>query len=264
MIKRAGQRATVVLARRWPAGLYGSLGCIARASARPAHRQATLQRIRTVFPELADAPARRVATELRGAELKTRALAVALAHTRSEPAYPPVAVDRAFAAVRGPAILATFHVGAIGALGAAIRRIPGEILALHRMDWRMPSNVAGAYVPHTDVGGAAVFYRSVMTIRRGGCVLLLVDGTAHEVSVLDRSLMLARGPFALARMTGAPVVPVFARWDGASIDVVCGATIAATDDELTMARAMAVALERHLLRHPAAIGEMLLRRLTEA
>lgn len=264
MTRAVLHRAIVLLARLWPQGLYGSVGCLARATAPLTRRRATARRIGAMFPHLTPAEAQRAARELHASTLKSRALGIALARTRDEPVFPPIDVDAAFAAVRGPAILTTLHVGAVGALGGALRQLPGEVAALHRMQWTLPSNVAGLYVTDTDVGGAAAFYRAVATVRRGGCVLILVDGTGYEVSVLGRGMTLKRGPFALARMTGAPVVPVFARWNGAAVDVVCGETIAPLDDEAAMARTMAAVLERHLLEHPAAIGEQLLGHLSRA
>jgi lauroyl/myristoyl acyltransferase len=59
-----------------------------------------------------------------------------------------------------------------------------------------------------------------------------------------------------------PVTPVFARWDGAAVEVVCGEPIAAREDEAAMAAAMADAIDRWLREHPAAIGDHLLRHLT--
>jgi hypothetical protein len=65
-------------------------------------------------------------------------------------------------------------------------------------------------------------------------------------------------------MTQAPIIPLLARWDGAVVDVGCGESIAADDDEATMAHALAAVLERHLLAHPEAIGGQLLEQLNRA
>jgi lauroyl/myristoyl acyltransferase len=264
MIRRAARRAVLLLARRWPQGLYGGLEWLSRVTAPLDRRRATAARIRALFPRLSEAESQRAARELRSAALKSRALEIILARTRGEPVFPPIAVDAAFAAVRGPAILTALHIGAVGGLGGALRLVPGEVTALHRMEWKIPSNITGVYVAATDAAGAAAFYRAVATIRRGGCVLMLVDGTGPEVSLLGRRMTLKRGPFALSRMTGAPVIPLFPRWNGASVEVVCGETIAPLDDEAQMVDAMAVVLERHLLEHPATIGYQLLVHLSQA
>lgn len=257
-----------LLARRWPHGLYNALDQLARATAPLARRRATVQRACAVFPDLSPAEHELAARELRSSMLKSAALGMALAGSPRDPIYPPLAVDPAFAAVRGPAILTSFHCDAVGAVGGALRRIPGEVFALHRMQWTLPSNVVGHYVvDQTESAGAAAFYRALATLRRGGCVLLLVDGahrSGHTVSLLGRAARLWRGTFALARLTGAPIVPLLARWNGSTVEVVCGDTIAATEDEPAMAQAMAAVLEHHLLQHPGAIGQQLLDQLSRA
>jgi lauroyl/myristoyl acyltransferase len=207
-----------------------------------------------VFPHLSAAEARRAAVEMRCSALKSRALGVVLAGARGEPVYPPVVADAVLGGLRGPAILTTAHIGALGAIGALLRRLPGDVLALHRMEWRMPSNVTGLHVPDTDPANAAAFHRALTTLRRHGCVFLLADGGGHDVPFLGGVVKIKRGPFALARMTGAPVVAVLARWDGAVVRITSGPPIAAGDDEAEMARAMARVIERHLLEHPSEIG----------
>lgn len=265
MIRSGRQRIIELLARRWPQPFYGAVGRVSRLSTPVMRRQARVQRIRSVFAHMTEPEARRAERDLRCSMLKSRALGVALSRTRGEPVFPPVAVGAAFADVRGPAVLTTFHVGPVGAIGEVVRRVPGEITALHRMDWRFPSNVAGVYVDDTDMGQAAAFYHGVSALRRGGCVLILGDGPpGHEVSLLGRVTTLKRGPYALARITGAPIVPLVARWTGASVDIVCGRPIQAIDDEAAMAQAMAAVLERHLLEHPGEIGDHLLSELSRA
>ena len=254
MIRTALRQPVVALAHRSPRRLYGLVDRFARLTAPLATRPATLRRLRTVFPHLTAADARRAAVEMRCTALKSRALGVVLAGARGEPVYPSVVADAALAGLRGPAILTTAHIGALGAIGALLRRLPGDVLALHRMEWRMPGNVTGLHVPDTDPANAAAFYRALTTLRQDGCVLLLADGRGHDVPFLGGVVKIKRGPFALARLTGAPLVPVLARWDGAIVRVTTSAPIAAGDDEAAMARAMARVIERHLLEHPSEIG----------
>jgi lipid A biosynthesis acyltransferase len=267
MIRSVIRRAVVLLASRWPHPLYGVVEQLACVTAPLTRQGVTVRRLRAVFSHLSQDEAQRAARELRCSKLKSRALGVALSGARGEPVYPPVAVDAALTAIRGPAILATFHADAVGALGEMVRRLPGEVAALHRMQWTLPSTVVGQYHDDTELAGAAAFYRALSTLRRGGCVLLLVDGARRaglEVSLLGRATSLWRGAFALARMTGAPIIPLVVRWNGALVEVICGETIAPVDDEATMAHAMAARLERHLLGHPADIGDQLLDQLSRA
>ncbi len=265
MIRAAVRGLLVALAGRSPRLLYGAVDRVARLTAPLTSRPAQVDRVRAVFAHLGRGEARRVTRELHASALKSRVLGIALAGARGEPAYPPVAVDAAFASVRGPVILATFHGDAVGALGELVRRVPGEVAALHRMEWSVPGNVAGRYVGDADADSVAAFFDALATLRRGGCVLLTVDGArngGHAVSLVGRTAMFQRGAFALARLSGAPILPLFARWSAATVDVACAPTIAAGGDEPAMARAMAGALERHLLAHPAAVGAQLLRQLS--
>jgi hypothetical protein len=62
---------------------------------------------------------------------------------------------------------------------------------------------------------ALVFQRALSRLRGGGFVLAPLDvpaGAARAAACLGRRLELARGPLALARLGGAPLVPVTARW----------------------------------------------------
>ena len=264
MIRSARQRVIALLATRWPGRLYAAIGLFALATAPVVRRAMTVRQLCAVFPHLRQADAVRVARELRCCTLKSRALGAGLARARGEPVYPPVTVDAGFADVCGPAILISFHVGPVGALGEVIGRLPGEVLAMHRMEWAFPSNVTELYVEQSAAAAAAAFHRAVITLRRGGCVAMLTDGPGPEVCLLGRRTPFERGPYALARLTGAPIVPLLAHWDGASVDVVCGETIPALQDEAAMAAAAAAALERHLHAHPAEIDEHLLATLSRA
>lgn len=72
--------------------------------------------------------------------------------------------------------------------------------------------------------------------------------------MLGRRFAFARGAFALARLSRAPVVPIVARWQGASVLITCGDPVAPDDDAESMATAVAMWLERYLLEHPEQIG----------
>jgi lauroyl/myristoyl acyltransferase len=105
---------------------------------------------------------------------------------------------------------------------------------------------------------ARVFHRCLQFLRTGGCVFLPLD-PSESVRVAapfrGRTLQLARGPFALARITGAPLVPIVARWSGARIEFEIGPLIPTAEDEGAIAAAAAAWLEQYLLRHPQEISE---------
>jgi hypothetical protein len=166
MIRSAARRVVGLLARRWPQGLYGGAEHVARLTAPLTRQRAAARRLEQLLPHLDHAEAQRAARHLRCSLAKSWALGVVLSSTRDDPVFPPVAVDAAFADLRGPAILATFHVDAVGVLGDALRQVPGEVVALHRMGWTLPGNVLGLYVDHTEIAGAAAFYRALATLRR--------------------------------------------------------------------------------------------------
>jgi lauroyl/myristoyl acyltransferase len=72
------------------------------------------------------------------------------------------------------------------------------------------------------------------------------------------SMALARGPFALARVTRAPIVPLVARWRGTKVEYVLGQPIPASSDEASMATALTSWLDRYLTDAPFEISEQTL------
>lgn len=262
MIRQRLRGVVVMLARRRPLLLYGAVGRFAQFTAPLARRRDWAARLRRLYPHLTRAEARAAAADLRSGILKSRAAGVAVTHAGGEALWPPMAGAEAAGALRGPAILATYHCGALSALGGVLRHLPGEVLAVHRMEWKLPGNVTGIFIEGGGTGDAAAFYRALATVRRGGYAFLVVEGRGIEVSLLGHTTTLRRGAFALARMSGVPIVPIFARWTGARATITVGEPIGPSDDEAAMAQAMAQALERHMLDHPAEISAVWLEVLT--
>jgi hypothetical protein len=118
---------------------------------------------------------------------------------------------------------------------------------------------------------AALFHRALVHLDRGGFVALALDavqGSALRVSCLSRPLALARGPFALARLTGVPLVPLVARWRSGRVEVLLGETLAPPGQEAgteawesALAASAARWLESYLLASPGELGLGLLRNL---
>ena len=176
--------------------------------------------------------------------------------------------------LRPPRILGTFHVGALHALGPALERLPGPVLALRQSQLYAPSPpLEIAATEGDDQLRAAAFHRALDHLKRGGFVALTLDmpqGPGLRAPCLGRELTLARGPFALARITGAPLAPIVARWRGGGIEVELGDALAADSSaaaagplawESALAAAAALWLERYLLASPSEIGLGLLREL---
>jgi lauroyl/myristoyl acyltransferase len=99
----------------------------------------------------------------------------------------------------------------------------------------------------------------------------LAPAGALETECLGRPLALARGPFALARMTGAPITPLAIRWTRRGTAVVIDIPLqserlsdASTDPtcfELGLARAASRWLEAYLHQTPSELTLGLIREL---
>lgn len=174
-----------------------------------------------------------------------------------------VVPNHSLEALRRPVILGTFHVGALLALGAALERVPGRVLVLRR-------RISGAAVSQgltieptegDEQHRARVFYRALDWLRDGHCVFMPLDpeeAVRIAVPFRGRSLLLARGPFAMSRIMQVPIVPIVARWRGSRIEIVVGDPIPPSDDESEIAAGAAAWLERYLLESPLEISERIL------
>jgi hypothetical protein len=159
------------------------------------------------------------------------------------------------------------------ALGAAVERLPGPVLVMRLGSLYAPTPpVEVASTEGDDQRRAASFQRALNCLAGGGFVLLALDlppSPGLRVPCLGRTLELARGPFALARLTGAPLLLLAARWWRSRVKIEVGETLARgleTDPEAmegTLAASAAGWLERYLLESPAEIGLGLLRALQE-
>ena len=167
------------------------------------------------------------------------------------------------ASLRGPAVLATFHVGAMEMLGVTLDQLQTPVRVLMSgLPLSRASAVTVGRVPKNDpVGRAAPVHDAVYALRRQQLVLVAVDGGEEGTFALEclgHTIRLGRGAFALARITGAPLIPLVARWRGTSIEPVIGEPIrpggASTDIERDLATAAVRWLERYLLESPGEIG----------
>lgn len=104
-----------------------------------------------------------------------------------------------------PALLLAWHVGAMFGVRAALQRANVPALTLRNLPLESTNARAGA------------LKRAVDHLRAGGLVVAVPDGpggtNTDEVECLGRRIVLRRGPFMLARMTGAPIIPIVAAWE---------------------------------------------------
>lgn len=119
----------------------------------------------------------------------------------------------------GPAILVANHVSyldpvVLGALAPVAPIAKGEVSS-----WPLigdtARNVGVSFVDRSSVwSGAIALRRSLAVLRDGGSVLNFPEGTTTDGS---RLLPFRRGIFGLARLAGAPVVPIALRYEPADL-----------------------------------------------
>ena len=104
-----------------------------------------------------------------------------------------------------PALLIAWHVGPLLGVSAALHRAKVPALILRNL----PLNSAAAR--------SRTLKQAVDHLRGGGLVLAVPDGpggaNTDHVECLGRRVVLRRGPFMLARVTGAPIIPIVTAWE---------------------------------------------------
>lgn len=269
----------VPLALRRPEVALSGAAALGGLRGRLSGRWPSAGQVRSLFPHLDRGEAARTARAIAALEARNRLLVACIRRAGLDPVRPLVD-GSALAGLRPPLILGTFHAGAVHALGPALERLPGPVLALRDGPlFRPRPPLELATTEGDDQSRAAVFHRALTCLRRGGFVALALDvapGPVLRVPCLGRALELPRGPFALARLAGAPIVPVAARWRGSKVEVAAGEPLVPLgkqasvegerpeqdgERETALAAAAASWLERYLNAAPAETGLGLLRRL---
>lgn len=243
---------------------------LGRAAHRATRRSPSLADVRRIFPDRSTRDLRRIAREISALRYQNRVL-VARAAKGGIPELSGLFVASDLAALetlraQGPAILLTWHVGPAFALSHALSGLRFPLLALRRTE-NVPA-LPGLELMSTDGDSdarAAALAGAVARVRNGGFVMMAPDtlGDARTMGVpcLGRAVPLACGPFVLARITGAPVVPIAARWDDqGAIRLEQGAPFPAQghdhDVEGSLATAAGAWLEKYLQKAP---GQLWLR-----
>lgn len=254
------------VAGRWPRLSFALARVLAWLS-RPLGRGIAEERLADAFPQLSGAELRAVRRDTWRNFLQNEALDAALARPGRLARYPRVSLDRRFTELSPPLVLVSFHVGPFRAVGAALERLDGDVLVLHRGNFAPLRGLTLVRSGDDEWARARALKQAVAMLRAGGFVYLAMDGFGEEgydaatieAPLLGGSIGLARGGLALARMTGTPLVPIAARWRGNHAGIVCGDPIPPSSDEHAMAASLTRWLERLLLETP---GEITLRTLT--
>lgn len=165
--------------------------------------------VAALFPWLATADCRAVARHIAALRLKNRA-AIALVDRGGIGRLATCvrwssgdAWTTLFANPGGTVVLAC-HVGAFHGIRAAFHRIERPTLMIRDLHTEQQSSRAAALMQSIDY------------LRGGGVVVATLDGpggtSTGEVVCLGRRVVMRRGAFVLARLTGAPLVPVVCAW----------------------------------------------------
>jgi hypothetical protein len=264
------ERGLAPLAVRHPKLALSGADILGSLRNRLSRRWPSPEQVRSLFPHLDPRSAAHLAWSLGALEARNRLLVATIERAGLEPVRPLMRMSPgSFDALRPPLILGTFHVGAVQALGACLERLPAPVLILRQGAIYKPRPPVEIESTEGDSQRrAASFQRALAHLDHGGFVVLALDvvqGPAYRVPCLGRTLELARGPFALARIAGAPLVPLVGRWRDGGVEAEAGEALALDPGTADFEESLAVSagrwLERYLLESPAELGLGLLRML---
>jgi lauroyl/myristoyl acyltransferase len=269
---RAYQRVIDLACRldvRTVIGLAGRAGAIAQL-VRPRPDAAELMTLFAGRTAAGGADFRAIASEMSVRRFRSRALMALIRRNGPEVGIPLLEPGgapglEALRDRRAPAILVSWHVGPPSGIGATLARLGIPALGVMR---RTPYQRVGTCEIANTSGGptqrTAALWRAVQQVKDGGLVIIAADGQegarTAEVACLGRLVTLARGPFVLARLSGAPLIPIASRWTSSGrIAVHLGDPLrtdaARPEDgdrfEHACAAAMAAWLESYFLSAPA-------------
>ncbi len=177
---------------------------------------------------------------------------------------------------REPVILLAWHLGPYLAVAPGLHGL--SIPALFIVKKKLPEAPPGIEI-YQALGDAllrgAALKGALDWLRSGGIVLIAGDGRQGvgtlDIACLGRTLRFQRGPAVLARLSGAPLVPVVAEWDraGRAINVTVHAPLpkpavsrdSAVDHDRAILTAAAVWFERYVRTAPGQLEPDRLREL---
>jgi hypothetical protein len=167
--------------------------------------------------------------------------------------------------IAGPRVAVTWHLGPPYGLLAAFRQaeLPAMGVIRRPYDWTVEyaSFVCTAGGPDARM---AALWTATQYLRDGGIVVIAADGLEGErtavFNCVGRRMSFGRGPFVLARLSGAVVVPTVSCWEpGGRIGVRVGTPLqvsrtpamSGVDYENALAMAAARWFEEYVTTHPA-------------
>ena len=233
-----------------------------------ASRRHTRASLRSLFPHLSRADAGRILRRIWTTYARTLMLIGWIRRGGRAPVQALVARERSGAPPPSPMIVSTFHIGPTLSLGVLSERMQGETLVLRGTQFPVDTHARQNVnlIEGNDQQRAATFHRAIERLRQNGFVVLALDPhEAHRIAApfLGRTLQLARGPFAMARIARVPIVPLVARWAGNEIELIVGEPLPVLDDEQALATCAAQWLESYLRDSPGELSGRILELMRE-
>jgi hypothetical protein len=259
------ERLAFVVARRWPqAGL--ALASVLGASRNTLSRRWPPPRVTAELLAVDARQAGRIARRIAAQEARNRAVTALRAAGLGARLRPLVRWATPPGALSGPAILVTFHVGALPALGLGLDELPAPWVATGCGDLEPGGLDDGSAAAEGVQRRTALLMRRLAHLRDGGFVVLAADGElGGEIPIrcLGRRLPLRRGTFFLARESGAPLLPLVALWRRRQVELHCADAdlLGGGRDEAHLAAALGDWLSALLRARPEQLTVGLLRRL---
>jgi hypothetical protein len=120
-----------------------------------------------------------------------------------------------------PVVVIGWHLGPYCHLMAGLHTLGRKALLAALKPNKVPEKIGRLEVRALEGGGlqAGFLRRAVEVLKTGGIVAMAVDGplgASHSARYLDQPIQIGRGAASLARITGARLMPVTARWVGHS------------------------------------------------
>ncbi len=147
--------------------------------------------------------------------------------------YPRLIVRSGLSMLSAPQVLVSLHLGPLRAFDEVWPRVPGEVTVLLGPDYPGPYNARLLRGSDDESTRAAVAREAARALQNGGFLFMTpdADGTTRVTAeLMGIRFSLAIGAFALARMTGSPMVPIALRWRGSAIEAVVGRPIAPSSE----------------------------------
>jgi hypothetical protein len=241
-----------------PRAAYSMAGKLGALRNRVTRRWPRVDEVQSLFPLLDAHDAANVAARIGALYERNRVLVRSIQRHGIDPVRSFVSASEPLASMKGPRILATFHVGAVNALGPALERFASPVLAFRQGRLFTPRGSLEIQSTEGDEQRrAATLHRALLHLREGGIVVVALDvvpDLGTETQCLGHTLRLAPGAFALARWSGAPIIPITARWTADGVRIDAGEAVSTPDEAATW-------LERYLLESPSELTLGLLRML---